>query len=273
MKRFLHRFGLIAIGALLALPAFAQVATVGSQAGFVLADGTTSVARAFPSNVTAGNLVTWSASIYQLSADAVTAGDCTKTAGTATIDTPTLDFQRQLAHEADAQRIQAAQCSAIVTGSGSLTLGISGQPAGSYYLFATDELSSVTGWDASRVEATNFGEDATNSTTSSSSGNVTSAGHAAIYGVLSISTGATATITEDGAFTLIGEEVDGSTHQAGSVIRRIVSTGTTDAADWTTNTNTFGYIAAAVVYKPVAATGSGSPFQGPFRGPFGGPLR
>lgn len=80
---------------------------------------------------------------------------------------------------------------------------------------------------------------------SPTSGNITEAGQALWIGGLTHSTGGTITLTEDGTWTLIGEEENNSAGQALSMIYKVQG-GATDDAAWTTG--------SAVTWFAVAAT-------------------
>jgi hypothetical protein len=186
---------------------------------------------------------------YSPSADAFVVGDCTQTAGTATLGTIALDKTNG---GADGSVYgYAGVWSAIVTGSGTLTMQVGGAVAGSYLLIATEAFNGS--WDAARVEASN----GTDSDTSSpvSTGDATSAGAGLFVGAMQNSSASASTITQDAAFTLIYENETG-TDDNGSAIYRIVGTGTTDAAEWTSTSLSVGF-ASLVVYKEAAGGGGG----------------
>lgn len=222
------------------------------------ANNTTSLAVAFPGNITNGSLIVAAALIYSPSSDALLAGDLTKTAGTATIGTISLDnTPTNFQYNGDANYQKVGIYSALVTGTGSCTLTIAGAPAGSYLLLALDEFTGS--WDSSRVESSSTNNDGTDNTASGNSGNVTSAGAALFIGGIAIGASGTVTITPDGAFTQIFEDQSGATDNVGSAIYQIVSTGTTDRAEWTLSTNHSGYSAGVVLYKEAAGGAAGQP--------------
>lgn len=223
------------------------IARVSGQVNSGFADNTGSgITVAFPGDVTAGNLVVVWGIRFTTASDAWIAADCTKSAGTATIDTPLMHRQSNLAASNDCA---VGIFSAIVTGSGSLTMALGGAAAGSYHFMIVREYSSSIGWDASREEATNA---AINTTGAPSSGDATSAGEALFVGGVATSTAATTTHTEDGAWTLVAEQEDGA-HMTGSAIDRIVTNATT-AANWTAP-NTLPWAAAVAVLKEAVAGG------------------
>lgn len=220
------------------------------QSGGVNADSTTSVSRAFASNVTSGNLVVVLVDRYSPSADPFTAADCTKSAGTATIGSVSMHGEIEIAYDGGSDTVAAAIFSAIVTGTGSLTMQVAGSPGGSYFNFATGEFSSDVGWDASREESLNESS-STGTGTSAASGNITTAGHGLMLGVLGVAKLGNDAITEDAAFTSIFEEPDGANHMVGSLIRRIVTSGTTDDIGWTWTGGTDGHVCIAAALREV----------------------
>jgi hypothetical protein len=215
------------------------ISQVASQADGVTQDAAAGVTRAFPGNVTAGNLVYVGCAKYDTGVS-FTAGNCTKSAGTATIGTPTLDVVVQVGN------IAFGVWSAIVTGTGSLTLQIA-STAGTYFALGSDELASTVGWDAARAEASNTGSG--NSVTQIT-GNITSAGAAAFVGGVALDASANvADFTEQAAFTRIYLETDASLHEPGLTMLRIVASGTTDAIESSTSSGARTYVAAGVAYK------------------------
>jgi len=222
------------------------ISQVASQAGGVTQDASATVDRAFPGNVTAGNLVWFAVSKFDAGVSLV-AGDLTKQAGTATIDTPTLDKVIQ------AGNLTAAIFSALVTGTGSLTLRCT-STAGSYWVIGSDELASDVGWGASRVEDS----DSANATaTPQVTPAMVSAGKAAFVGVTALDDGLLSSLTEQAAFARVFLENNGAAHAIGVIFQQIVSTGTTDAAESSTTADGAQiYAIAGVVYKETAGGAS-----------------
>src|SRR5688572_25975197 len=99
------------------------------QSGGNFANNTTAVTRSI-GTVTAGSLIVVGGKKFSPSTDAFVAGDCTKSAGTATIDTVTLDRGHNLDMAGGSGWGSAALWSAIVTGSGTLTMQVGGALAG-----------------------------------------------------------------------------------------------------------------------------------------------
>ena len=226
------------------------------QVGGTPADNAASGARVFASNVTSGNKIVIPCFRSAPGSDPFVAGDCTKTAGTATIGTVELLAATEIQYEAHAGREIVGAWAADVTGTGSLTMTVAGT-ANNYFGVSGFELNASLGWDAGYLEDSAVNSSASDNT-SASSGNATSAGAAIFIGVLATTDDGAAgsiVVTEDGAFSLGYEEEDDTVHAVGSVIYRIVTTGTTDSADWTLDNNK-GWAAILLVLKEAAAGAS-----------------
>lgn len=228
------------------------ITAVGSQEGGVTQDSASAVSRAFGSNVAAGNLIVVLC-FKDIGGSAFVAGDCTKSAGTATVGTITLDKELRFDLGGGSDQVAVGAWSCLVTGAGSCTMQVS-SAAGTYFGLGTGEYNATLGWDASRLEATNTGSSATDNWTAGDTGNGTSAGGALFMGVLASNGSSSKVLTPDASFTQIFEQEDASLHIVGSTQRRIVSSGTTDAANWTLEAGSGwrGYAAALAVYKEVA---------------------
>lgn len=218
------------------------------QNNSTIVDNAASASLAFAGNVTAGNLLLIYITKYTNAADAFVLGDLTKSAGTATLGTITMDVERQY-NATGAEHISAVVYSVPVTGSGSCTFQIS-SIANSYFVMAVQEISGAD-IGAARVAGTN---EANGASGAPDSGNVTSTAGALFAGVLGTYVVSSTTHTLDAAFTLIVESEDGSAHQSGSIGYRIVGSGTTDSASWTAPT-TIPWVAVLAVYKDAAAGG------------------
>lgn len=217
------------------------------QFGGTQAADTSSISIATGSNVTAGNLLIIYGMKYSPSdADVFVVGDLTKTAGTATLGTITLDVDDFSDNGTDG--VMAAVYSVPITGSGSLTLQITSD-SGSYLAIAYEEVSGAD-TSGTRLEATN---EATGNSGSPDSGNCTSAGGAIFCGCAATYAIASHTWTQDGAFTQIYEQ-ETIDHVTAAAASRIVTTGTTDSASWTISTG-YNWTAVCAVYKE--ATGGG----------------
>jgi len=218
------------------------------QTGITTHDGATNFTRTTTSNVTAGSLIVVSAARWKSGDNgAYIAGDLTKSAGTATIGTPVLEYTAAPGAPATSNRV--GMWSVLVTGSGSLTLQVAHSGA-SYGSIVVAEYSGT--WDGTRTEASASGS---GSGTAARSGNASSAGAAVFVGSMTNSNVANTTITEDGAFTLLGEDQAGSDRTDHSCIGRIVSTATTDAAEWTISDSV--WVGGVVVFKEASGGGGG----------------
>jgi len=230
------------------------IAAVGGQAGGATGSGA-SISRAFPSNVSAGSLVVIVGWRYDPASNAYLAADCSKTAGTATIGTISLDASFNL-NDLDGSWGQVGIWTCLVTGAGSLTLQIAGGDATGAPSIATHEFTG--NWDSTRFGPSSSNSTATNDTTNANSGNATSTGAALFIGGLSVAnTGNTVTVTPDAAFTTIYEFEAGATSQPGSGIYQIVSGATTDRAEWTIGTPNTGWCSVVAIYKEIASTTAG----------------
>lgn len=182
-----------------------------------------------------------------------TAGNCTKTAGTSTIGTISLDK----ADNAAGGDSRVGTWSGILTGSGTLTITVNN--SGNYSCTGYSVYSGS--WDGTRVEATNSAEFTTSTTPSS--GNATSAGAAVFYGVVSFSNSAAVTLTEDTGWTSVYAELDGASHVVGEICRQLVASGTTDAYGTTISAAPNNSVISVVVYKEAGGGGGttrGTPF-------------
>jgi hypothetical protein len=214
------------------------ISHVASQGARVSANNNTAVSLAYPGNVSAGSLLTIAVCSAKFSIDDSIASDLAKSAGTATIGTPTLDAQVQISNN-----LWCAVWSVIVTGAGSLTLTASNFPASSNLTMYVDEFAGT--WDATRVEdANSLGS---NAGVAPLGPNMTSAGAALFFGGIRIDA---LGLTPQGAFTEVATVLDES-----HAIYRIVGTGTTDAIEWTAPSGASWAIAGAV-YKEGAAGGA-----------------
>lgn len=214
------------------------------QNGITTHDGATNFTRALTSDVTAGSLLVVSAAWWK-SGDTgpYVAGNLTKSAGTATIDTPVLHYSAS-----PGANNNVGLWSVLVTGGGSLTLQVANGGT-AYGSIAVAEYSGT--WSGSRVEASNS---ATGTSATVDSGNATSAGAAVFVGAFSSDAPNVSTITQDAAFTLLGEDEDASSRCHLGMAGRIVATGTTDSASWTLQASAT-YVAGVVVFIEGAGGG------------------
>jgi hypothetical protein len=214
------------------------------QSTGVSIDNATSGTKAFASNVTAGNRIVVAAFFYSPSADLPVAGDCTQSAGTATLSAFTLDVTPADNDGGGGVHYYAAVWSALVTGSGSCTIQVGGRPAASYFNFGIAEFNS----DRGQIVFSGLASSDTGETGAADSGNMTTPGAAVFVGSMEYSSTGAITITPDGAFTQIFEEEDGNLHSTGSSIYRIVSAQTTDSVSWSAPTNN-QWAASGAVYQ------------------------
>ena len=220
-------------------------------------DDTTNSTHAFGSNVSVGNKILVASFRYAGTNSATyVSGDCTKSAGTATLGTITLRAAITVAYETGFY-LKVGIWEAEVTGSGSLTMQISGS-GGSYWGTAGIELATSTSWEAGFVEDT-----ATNSTssdnTSASTGAMQSAGAAIYIGVMSVSNnGGTVSITPgtiNGVTpTTVLEQENEDVNGIGSVVYALQTGATDDDVAWTLGNN-LGWAAAGIVIKDEAGGG------------------
>ncbi len=221
------------------------ITAVGTQAGGVTVDNAASATRAFGANVAVGNIVVVVASKGVATHRAFVAGDCTKSTGTATLGTITLDktVARDDTGGPSGAWLDVGIWSAQVTGAGSLTMAVAGG-ASTFWVLGTLELNSSLG--AIGIGASNSGNAATGAP---SSGTITPASFdACLVGGLAVGGTATPTTqTPDATFTQVYEEEAGATHMTGSVIRKIISSGSGVSASWTAPT-TIAWAAAVVAY-------------------------
>ena len=208
-----------------------------------------SVALAFPNNVAADSLVTVVGFVYTgTTNDPPTPGDLTQTAGTATLFAISRDAVCTRDIGPGAAIIHEVQYSAIVKTAGSLTLTLNGGASGVTSYIALDEYTGS--WNERRVVDSAV---ATGNSSAPGSGNAISTQPALfVGGLMHLNTTTGSAATEDGAFTLIAEQDSSPTQIGASVIARIVSAATTDAADWTTSAAA-DWIATAVVYQEAEA--------------------
>lgn len=228
-------------------------AVAGQEGSVVLGINTNS--RAFAGNVTAGNRIILVGSLYSGGAATIAAGDCTKSAGTATIGAITLDFtiSRQLP---TTDWIHIGIWSCAVTGTGSCTMTLANASLGACN-FGSGEYHSDVGAitpDAGQTSGAGALAGAPDS------GNVTTSAPGIIVGGLAINGGGTITITQDGAFTQLMDNENGNTDLAGDVIRRIMAASGTDSASWTAPT-LFEFLCGAAAYSEPAAGGGSADHQ------------
>lgn len=219
------------------------VSLVSGQSATSYVEGPGSLTISFPGDVTDGNLLVVTGFTFRTGTTAWTASHVSKSSGTATIGTVTVDSQ-SYRNNGFGEYYGAVSFSVPVTGSGSLTLLIT-QPNADFGEWVIREYTDAD-TTGTRVEDTAV---ATGSAANASSGDATSAGGALFIGAFGAVTGGT--VTPDSAFT---EIVERESWVVGSIVEQIVTSGTTDAASWTSPSGDWGAI--VVVYK--AAGGGGT---------------
>jgi hypothetical protein len=212
------------------------------------ADNTTSVVVAYPANVVTGDLLVIAVVKYSPSDDAFVVGDISKSAGTATLGSFTLDQNVNFNFQASSDRMAAAIYSAPVTAGGSCTITVGGAVAGSFLMMSVSEWEGLdTG--SSRLEDSDTGTGASGAPATATA---TSAGAALFIGVVITNFAVVTTHTPGADYTTLFESEDGANHTTGSAEARIVTAGATDAADWVAPT-TSDYACVLAVYRPVGA--------------------
>lgn len=224
-----------------------QESTIG------LAESAVQVTKAFAGNVTNGNVVFIKSG--RNSGTPFVAGDCTKSSGSATLGTITLD------KAGTSNSCGCAVWSAPVTGTGNLTMAVAG-PSGSFYFMDVAEASGVD-TSGSRVADANASFSNTG-TTPGVTGNATSTGEAIFYSVIAVDTdNASSGLTVGNSFTPLAASTNGSADQVGETDLRIVLSGTTTQGTWAIpTTSEHSWAACVVAYK--AAGGGGAIVPGPY---------
>lgn len=192
-------------------------------------------------SVTSGNLVVVYAGRRSGGANpAIVAGNLTKTSGSATIGTVTIDSQTLGAGSA------AGVFSVPITGNGNLTLTLAAVTDCCWY----GCMEQLTGVDvtASRKADSDVGNGTGNNPATADA----VSGAAGIFcGCFAAEVSSAVTITQDAAFTLVYEdEAGGGGTLTFAAAERIVTGNTTDAATWTTSgIDAQGWAAAVAVLK------------------------
>jgi len=201
----------------------------------------TSLALAMPSSVTANNhVVVGCATWWGTDTNSLAAGDLTKTAGTSTIGSVTVDSQ--LSNGASPNIVEATVFSVPITGTGTLTLTVADDVADSFTCVAQE----YSGMDATtRVQGQNTGS---GTSTTPATGTVAGTGEALFFGAHVNAAGGAITLTQGADFDGLYEMTDGTTFTSGGFEERIVTTDTTDAADWTLSSSLM-WTAAMAVYQ------------------------
>lgn len=223
---------------------------VGQATGVSVANDNNAATKAFPGNITSGNTIFVLGMRYTTSSKAFVAGDCTKSAGTATIGSIALDSATEYNVSAG-NYLQIGIWSASVTGTGSATMQLAAGGGGSYQIMAIDEAHSDVGAISFVAGSNKAGSGATGAPATASGSSTTNAIFMAA--VATITSGAT-THTPGLTYSQIYEEEDGASYQTGNAEYKIVTGATSSTADWQAPTTVPWAAALAVYQEPAAGT-------------------
>lgn len=230
------------------------ITLVAGQTGGTSGAADAAVTKAFAGNVTAGNLILVFGWRYNdTSSTDFVAGDCTKSAGTATIGAITKDVSLAFQYSAPFY-IDAAIWSCQVTGSGSCTMRVATGATSSQTTMAIAEFNSSTG-TITFLSGTN--KTGTGASGAPATASATSTGASIFAGCVGTGTGSTVTHTPGATYTQVYEEEHGATLMTGSSEYKIVG-ATSSTADWVAPT-TAQWAAALAVYQESTPAG-GLPF-------------
>lgn len=203
-----------------------------------------SYALAFDSNVTAGGVIVFGLSSKLYTPRDFVAGDLTKTAGTATIGTISLEITGNDGGATPEQ--YSAVYTVPVTGTGSLTLQIANGDSNSTFRIHMLEATSAN-TSGTRIEDT----DHITGSSTPTSGAMTAAGGSLFFGACSVFDGG-ATFTGTGGFTSFGTQTG---EGAGAAAYQIFTSGTTDSVEWSSPTGTPFTLSSIVLKEAATATG------------------
>jgi hypothetical protein len=210
------------------------------------ADGVTAITKAYTSNVAAGNLLVITCGRFNATQVAFTAADCTMSAGTATLGTITLDAH---AEATPTEAIESAVWSVPVLVGGSVTIRIAGS-TGAYFELNVNEYSTID-VSGSRVSTPTSNSTNTAGVSPATAPSITTSDDSLFVGAVATDYGGTNLAPVAGnAFTLIGSSTNGSLHQTGASVRKIVTGGSTDSLSVSLATASLnGWCACLVAYK------------------------
>jgi hypothetical protein len=238
-------------------------ATPVQEIATVTADGVTAITKAYTSNVATGNLLAITCGRFNATQVAFTAADCTLSAGTATLGTIALDAH---AEATPTEAIESGVWSAPVTAGGSATIRIAGS-TGAYFELNVNEYSSVD-VSGTRVAGTPTSGSSNTGTSPATAAGVTTSSDSLFIGAVATDYAGTNLAPAAGnSFTLIGSSVNGSLHQTGASVRKIVTGASTDSLSVSLATTSLnGWCACLVAYKAAAAVTVDAPrFANPMR--------
>lgn len=202
-----------------------------------------------PLDVSVGDLIAVSGTMYGNIGGSLAAGDLTKVAGTATIDSPILHVQRST----NTDWTHGGIWTALVTSAGSLTLQLA--PGGNTTTMFVGVFKG--NFDADREEDTNSNGTATINQNSHTSGNATSAGPALFLGLLAVDDDNATTLGVDPSFTEIAKEEDGSNFIPGNFAYRITGSGATVNYSSTSTGANWGWVSGIVALREADSGGGG----------------
>lgn len=228
------------------------ITQVGGQNAGALTDSGTSVSKAFPAALTPNNLVSVVCAKFSPSNDAFLAGDCTKSAGTATVGSITLDASVNFNYTG-ANFLAVGVWSCAISSSGSCTIQVGGAAAGSALLLAIDEFTSPNGQITFDTGKTATGTGTSTAATASAAITPSTYNGLIIGGVGTATSGAT-THTPNSSFTQIFEEENGSLHMTGNAAYQVLTSGSATAS-WGLGASVSWAVAAAGYIEPAASTG------------------
>lgn len=202
-----------------------------AQNGGSFVDGGTAVSLAFTNALQAGRRIVVACGMWNNGSafGPFTDANCIKIAGTSNIGTVTL-VAEEVRNTGTTFEINVGIWTAIVTTPGTCTMQVATFPIGSFAWIALMEVAATGGWSGQWLEATST--NAGNSTTPDT-GNGSSVNGALFVAAFVGNQPTNSTITPDGAFTTCFESEDGTVHQPGSLIYRVVTSATTDSGSWT----------------------------------------
>ena len=203
-----------------------------------------SVSQAFGGAVTTGSLVVVECARGGASSGAFEAGDCTKSSGTATLGTISLDCTPRHDDIGGGEYIDVAIWSAIVSSGGTCTMQVA-HDAGGYMVLGIAEFETDAAWDGSRVADT---DGATGSDGYPTVPDITSTGASVFVGGMADLTSLDEGIIPQDSYLTIYEEEDGASTLTGSHIYKIFSGATTDGPVWQLAASRIWYV-TGVAYQ------------------------
>lgn len=230
-----------------------SISAVGSQAAGNQNASGTSVSKAFPVNITSGNMISVIGIKFSPSSDAFASGDVTKTAGTATIGT--INFRVNVNFNYSGSNFIAVGIwDADVTGSGSCTMQVGGAVASSALIIAINEYTSTNGAITFDTGKTTTGTGASGAPTGSSL--TPSQYNGLIVGGLATATSGSTTHTPGSGWSQIFEDENGATDMTGSAIYQILASGSA-TVNWSAPTTVPWAVAGAGYVEPAGGGSSG----------------